>query len=127
MVVDYLSMSRVNFAIPDFTFTDPTWLVYDNRDEYKNAELLIDPDWVMGSRPVFTTAFHLMYKAHRVFFKKPHQTAATSTERRLLIQVILSLTGLTPRQMRRLLLKLGRAYLTSVETPGWSRQTGPLG
>ncbi len=44
MVVDCLSMSRVNFAIPDFCSVIPVGSL-DNRDECEIAESLIDPDW----------------------------------------------------------------------------------
>ncbi len=44
MVVDYLSMSSVNFAIPDFCSLIPL-ARYDHRHECEIAESLIDPDW----------------------------------------------------------------------------------
>jgi len=44
MVVDYLSMSSVNFAIPDFCSLIRV-ARYNNRDECEIAESLIDPDW----------------------------------------------------------------------------------
>src|SRR6202035_3204881 len=80
MVVDYLSMSSVNFAIPDFCSVIPVGSLRQSR-RVRNRRVTHRPCLVMGSRPCGSDDLKLMNRQVQVrWHRSPHFGSAACSQ-----------------------------------------------